>query len=113
MKAYIAKCKVEGCFLSHGMDMINRHEEPDGRYIVTYRALARKSGANYLRAAGHRALDVMTLRLWEVAGTPVEGAISNNRGYITAKARYSHKGKDQIDAIKIYDANGKLVIDKK
>ncbi len=109
----ITKCKSEGCFLSHGMDVVDRQEGSDGKYVVTYRAVARKSGANYVRAAGHGMLDVMTLGLWEVAATPIEGALSNNRGYITVKVTYESKEKDKISAIKIYDENGQLVVDKK
>ncbi|WP_375358747.1 hypothetical protein [Candidatus Tisiphia endosymbiont of Neophilaenus lineatus] len=71
--------------------------------------MARKSGLNYLRAVGHGVLDVMTLGVWEVAGTPVEGAISNNRGYITARVTYPYKEVDQFEKIEIYDANGKKV----
>lgn len=108
----VKKCQTEAALLARGMDVIERHESEHGEYTVTYRALARKSGANYARAAGHGILDVMTLGLWEVAGTPIEGAISNNRGYITVKALYAYKGKETIDSVCIYNANGELVITK-
>lgn len=52
-------------------------------------------------------LDIATLGLWEVAGTPVEGAISNNRCYITAKVTYSGKNVDRFEKAEIYDANVK------
>ncbi|BFD46805.1 MAG: hypothetical protein DMENIID0002_14510 [Rickettsia endosymbiont of Sergentomyia squamirostris] len=105
----ITKCQTKGCFLSHGMEIVDRHQEENGKYMETYRAMARKSGVNYLRAAGHGVLDVMTLGVWEVAGTPVEGAISNNRGYITARVTYPYKEADKFEKIEIYDANGKKV----
>ncbi|WP_342267463.1 hypothetical protein [Candidatus Tisiphia endosymbiont of Empis tessellata] len=105
----ITKCQTKGCFLYYGMEIVNRHQEENGKYMETYRAMARKSGLNYLRAAGHGVLDVMTLRVWEVAGTPVEGAISNNRGYITARVTYPYKEADKFEKIEIYDANGKKV----
>lgn len=38
------------------------------------------SGANQPsagRAAGHAALDILTLGLWELVGTPIEGAASD------------------------------------
>lgn len=79
------------------MEIVDRHTEKNGKYIETYRAKAGKSGFNYVRAAGHGALDVLTLGLWEVAGTPVEGAISNNRGYITARVTYTQKESDKIE----------------
>ena len=103
----IESCSSKHCLLASGMEVVGSHEEKDGRYIERYKAVARKSGANYLRAAGHGVLDVATLGLWEVAGTPVEGALSNNRGYITAKASYPNKGADDFTHITIYDANGK------
>lgn len=105
----ITKCQTKGCFLSHGMEIVDRHQEENGKYMETYRAMARKSGLNYLRAAGHGVLDVMTLGVWEVAGTPVEGAISNNRGYVTARVTYPYKEADKFEKIEIYDANGKKV----
>jgi hypothetical protein len=91
------------------MDLLDQREEAEDRYVATYRAMARKSGGNYVRAAGHGVLDVMTLGLWEVAGTPVEGAISNNRGYITANVIYVNKRKDKVVSVEIYDAHGALV----
>jgi hypothetical protein len=106
----VNKCKTRGCLLSHGMEIIDRHEEKNGNYLETYKAVARKSGVNYARAAGHGALDVMTLGLWEVVGTPVEGAISNNRGYIIFKATYQYKGAEKIEKAEIYDANGNKVV---
>ena len=105
----IKKCKTKGCFLSHGMDILDRHQEDNGKHIETYRAIARKSGVNYVRAAGHGVLDVATLGLWEVAGTPIEGSLSNNRGYITAKVTYPYKEAEEAEKIEIYDANGKKV----
>ena len=89
------------------MEVVDRHEVDKDTYIETYRGLARKSGVNYVRAAGHGALDVMTLGLWEVAGTPLEGAISNNRGYILAKVVYPGKKANEAKKVEIYDAHGK------
>ena len=88
------------------MEILDKHTEENGKYTETYRAKARKSGFNYVRAAGHGALDVMTLGLWEVAGTPVEGALSNNRGYITARVVYANKNSDVIEKIEVHDADG-------
>jgi hypothetical protein len=109
----VSKCKKKGCFLSLGMDIIDNHKNENGSYTETYRAVARKGGGNYIRAAGHGVLDVATLGLWEVAGTPVEGALSNNRGFITVMATYAHKEAPEIDHMEIYDANGNKVIAKK
>jgi hypothetical protein len=102
----VRKCNSKGCYLSLGMEILDKHTDASGKYIETYRAKARKSGFNYVRAAGHGALDVMTLGLWEVAGTPVEGALSNNRGYITARVVYKSKDSDIIEKIEVHDADG-------
>ncbi len=107
--ADVAKCSAKGCFLSLGMDIVDSRQNEDGDYVETYRAKARKSGANYLRAAGHGVLDVATLGLWEVAGTPVEGAISNNRGFITVIATYPNQDTEVAIKLDIFDANGKKI----
>ncbi|MBP9729699.1 MAG: hypothetical protein KBD23_06170 [Gammaproteobacteria bacterium] len=110
--ADVRKCQTRGCFLSRGMEIINSNEESNGRYTETYRAQARKSGLNYVRAAGHGVLDVMTIGIWEAVGTPVEGALSNNRGYITVIANYPSKKADEFEKMDIYDANGKKIVPK-
>lgn len=102
----IESCKNKVSLLSIGMEVIDRREEANGEYIEVLKGMARKTGLNYVRAAGHGCLDVMTLGLWEVAGTPVEGAISNNRGFIVAKATYANKDADEIKKLEIYDTSG-------
>ncbi len=106
----ILGCKTKTCFLSQGMEAIEKNEDKSGKYIVTYRSVARKSGANYIRAAGHGVLDVMTLGIWEAVGTPIEGSLSSNRGYVVAKAVYPHKDANVIESAQIYDVDGKLVL---
>lgn len=106
----VRKCKMRVCFLSHGMEIVDRHQEVGGKYIETYRGISRKTGLNYARAAGHGVMDVATLGLWEIVGTPVEGAISNNPGYVTAKASYASKESEDVETLDIYDAFGKKVL---
>ena len=105
----IRSCATKMCFLAHGMSRVESHKEKNGHYVEIYTAVARKSGLNYVRAAGHGVLDVATLGLWEVAGTPVEGAISNNRGRVTAKATYRDQGGTQLISLEIYGVNGKKI----
>ena len=105
----VSKCKKRGCFLSIGMNIVDSHQDSDGKFKETYRGQARKSGVNYFRAAGHGVLDVATLGLWEVVGTPIEGAVSNNLGYITAIATYEHKDALEVEKVEIYDANGNTI----
>lgn len=108
----VKKCRERGCFLSLGMDVVDHKLNDDNKYVETYRAKAKKDGTNYLRAVGHGALDIATWGLWEVAGTPIEGAISNNLGYITAIVTYPDSTNcGIIEDIEIYDASGnKLVL---
>jgi hypothetical protein len=99
----IQRCQTKLCLLNIGMQRIDKHTEKNGQYVEIYRARIRKDGTNYLRAAGHGALDVATMGLWEVVGTPVEGAISNNRGYVTAKVTYANRTSDTIKNVVIHD----------
>ncbi len=105
----IKKCKVRDCLLSHGMSFVEEKKASDGSVIKTYRGKARKSGITYGRAAGHAVLDVATLGLWEIVGTPVEGAMSENRGFIVAKAKFAKDDNEEIISIQIYDPSGKVV----
>lgn len=108
----IKGCSTRGALLSHGMQCIETKEH-DGKLFELYRAIARKSGANYGRAIGHGVLDVCTLGLWEVVGTPMEGAMDNNRGYVVAKVIRPNAVSENLDEIIVYDANGKCVFHKK
>ena len=103
----IAGCCTRSGFLAHGMQLVSSSFQPDGKCVEVYRAMARKGGATYLRAVGHGVLDVFTLGLWEVAGTPIEGAMSNNRGFIVAKVIYANRNTDQAERVEIYNADGK------
>lgn len=108
----IKDCKTRGALLSKGMQCIDTKEH-EGKIVEIYRAVARKSGLNYGRAVGHGVLDVCTLGLWEIAGTPIEGAMDNNRGYIVVKITRASNVTEAIDEMTVYDAEGKCVINKK
>ena len=104
----VKDCRNKLCLLSQGMQCIETRES-EGKVTEIYKAVARKSGANYLRAAGHGVLDVCTLGLWEVAGTPIEGAADNNRGYIIVRVTRGSNS-DNFDSVEIFDENGKLAV---
>lgn len=99
-------CTTRSCLLGQGFKKVDTRKQKNGDIIESYRAPAAKSGATYGRAAGHAVLDVMTLGLWEVVGTPVEGALSENRGFWTVKVTYSKNKDESIKAMTIYAPNG-------
>jgi hypothetical protein len=104
----IEECRTRSCLLSHGMQSIDK-KEINGKFVETYRAISRKSGVNYLRATGHGVLDVCTLGLWEVAGTPIESSMDNNRGYIVARVVYADQISEKLEGMEIFDEEGKKV----
>lgn len=106
----IRQCTSDTCFMAKGMQVMDKKSLGHGQYLVVYRGQMKKSGATYLRAAGHGALDVATAGLWEIAGTPIEGALSNNRGFIIAKATYRDSQERQLVRLEIYDNNGRRVV---
>lgn len=108
----IEECTLRSSLLSKGMQCIES-KVIEGKAFEIYRAQARKSGLNYGRAVGHGVLDVCTLGLWEVVGTPTEGAMDNNRGYIVAKVIRPSLESERIEQIAVFDADGKLAFQKK
>ncbi|MEM7652660.1 MAG: SPOR domain-containing protein [Pseudomonadota bacterium] len=60
---------------------------PNGRIEESYRAKQRKSDFTYVRSAFHAGASIMTLGLWEVVGTPMEGALADT-GWIAFTAQY-------------------------
>lgn len=99
----VIQCKDRNELLSSGMQLISERTLPNGKFLETYRGIASKSGVNYLRALGYGVLDVATLGLWEVAGTPIEGAITTRgKRYIVATLLYSHKSRNIVEERKFY-----------
>lgn len=108
----IKKCGTKSCLISHGLEILEKDTDDEtGKYIERYKGIARKSGFTYARAAGHGVLDAVTLGLWEVVGTPVEGAMTNNRGFVTVVAIYPKKGAECFEKITMYDNNGQVVFE--
>ncbi len=80
----IQQCKTRTCLIAKGAEPISSEKNGEGELIETYKVRSKKGSA--ARAAMHGLLDVATLGIWEVAGTPIEGA----------------KGKKKFFAIKVY-----------
>ena len=107
----VEDCSTRICLLSQGMKSIEK-KEVDGVVTEIFKAVSRKSGVNYLRAAGHGILDVCSLGLWEVAATPIEGAADNNRGFILVRTTRKSDS-EKLDSIEIFDEDGDLAVKKR
>jgi len=69
----LRECRTRTCVLSKdGVEKLSRKDLEKGEFIEEYRVLKRTGSAS--RAVMHGVLDVFTLGLWEIAGTPIEGA---------------------------------------
>jgi len=54
-------------------------EEENG-YLLTFKTL--KHSGSGARALGHGVADILTLGLWEFAGTPIEGELKDENFYV-------------------------------
>lgn len=61
-------------------------------------------GAKAGRALFHGVADVFTLGLWEVAGTPIEGAASGTE----VKVEVNYDSTDRVDNINVYSGKEKV-----
>jgi len=64
-------CATDGCLQAKGCILLGTRETEEG-IIKTYKFIQKRGST--ARAVMHGILDVATLGLWEVAGTPIEGA---------------------------------------
>jgi len=86
------ECRTRSCIISKGAIPIDSRKNEYGETIEeTYQVQKPKGSAG--RAAMHGVLDVFTLGLWEVAGTPIEGSV----------------GKKEMYPIKIYYEDGEKI----
>lgn len=104
----VKKCNNKMCFIGTGMKLVNKSEE-NNEVIEYYQGVASQGGGNYLRAVGHGILDVATLGLWEVAGTPIESAIENNPNNIILKAKYAKNNPEKLLGFELYNAQGESI----
>ena len=89
----LAHCKSKTCLLAGGVERMNIDSvAPD---TEVYKVL--KAHGSIARAVMHGVLDVATLGVWEVAGTPMEGAFDKNK-YYAIRVTYEH-GTENIKEI--------------
>lgn len=82
-------CKTRSCLIASGATPIDHHSKQGKLYSENFRATMPTGSA--ARAAMHGLLDVSTLGLWEVAGTPIEGVKGKKIGYVVA-VKYDQDG---------------------
>ncbi|MEA2014620.1 MAG: hypothetical protein U9N38_04875 [Thermodesulfobacteriota bacterium] len=69
-----SQCKTQACLIAKGAILISSRESKDGTLIDVFNI--KKPTGSTSRAVMHGILDVATLGLWELAGTPIEGSKS-------------------------------------
>ena len=84
-------CQTRTCFLGlRDVQVLASQTQPGGEMLETYKILLSQGSTG--RAVMHGLLDVATLGIWEVAGTPIEGSASKDKISIVT-ARYDPSGK--------------------
>lgn len=81
----LQQCRTRGCILSKGVEVVSSEKTESGELIETYKVMQKKGST--ARAIMHGLLDVATLGIWEVAGTPIEGA-AGKKEYFSIKVYY-------------------------
>ncbi len=67
-----SQCKTRGCLVAKGAIPVSSRTGKDGNVIEVFNV--RKPTGSTSRAVMHGILDIATLGLWELAGTPMEGS---------------------------------------
>ena len=91
------QCKTRSCIISKGA--IPVETKKNGLYrIIEETYQVQKPTGSAGRAAMHGVLDVFTLGLWEVAGTPIEGSMGEKEMY---PIRIYYEDGDKIKSIEL------------
>lgn len=77
--AELQECETRTCLEIKGAEPISVDKYRNDPQIQAYKV--RKSTGSTARAVMHGVLDVATLGLWEVAGTPMEGHFNEDEYY--------------------------------
>ncbi len=77
----VLTCQSKACFQTlPDTEITEILGHPDGRETVTYQSLQSRGSTS--RAVMHGLLDVATLGIWEIAGTPIESSKKKPRYFI-------------------------------
>jgi len=86
----ITQCKTRVCLLNKGAVTVSQKTNKQDVLTEELMQVQMPTGSS-ARAVMHGALDVATLGLWEVAGTPMEGVLNKQDKY-AIKVRYEADG---------------------
>lgn len=86
--ASVQKCNTRIQFVNLGAQILSSERMQDGTLVEIYRVKAEKGSA--IRSVMHGLLDLSTGFLWELAGTPIEAALNQDK-FMTVKVTYDAK----------------------
>jgi hypothetical protein len=92
----LQQARTNSQLIAMGATPISATKVEDGEIVMTYQVL--KPKGSIARAVMHGFLDLSTGFLWELAGTPIEGALSQKK-YYSIKATLDDK--DQIKKLEL------------
>ncbi|MDF2549551.1 MAG: hypothetical protein K0S07_618 [Chlamydiales bacterium] len=90
------KVKTRGALLSLGATALSSKPLPEGGMAEEYRIQV-KTGS-IARSLMHGLLDVGTMGLWEVVGTPIEGSMGKDQSY---PIRVYYNAEEEIQKIEL------------
>lgn len=88
----LSQCKTRPCLISKGAIPIDSKKN-NGGILTEETYQVQKPKGSTSRAVMHGCLDVLTIGIWEVAGTPIEGS----------------KGKKEMYSIKVHYEKGENI----
>lgn len=86
----LSQCKTRSCVIATGVTPIEKHKNKQGK-LTSENFRANMPTGSAARAAMHGLLDVSTLGIWEVAGTPIEAVKGKKTGYVVV-VKYAEDG---------------------
>jgi hypothetical protein len=76
----VRSCRTRAQLLACGATIVSTDKLPSGELVETYQIPQEKGST--ARAVMHGLLDVATFGIWEAAGTPIEGSLSQKEFFI-------------------------------
>lgn len=86
----LGECRTRTCVISKGAISASVKKNVSGT-ITEETYTVKKPSGSAARAAMHGLLDISTLGIWEIAGTPIEGTL-NKKEHYSVKIIYQNDG---------------------